>query len=105
MEVCFEDVVGVDQEACFSHNAFAPGQFITAATDVESICMNMEHSYMGDLDIWIECPNGQTCNLFEQACSGTYFGVPDQADDCNPGTGCVITSYSIHYTKLYEYLH
>ncbi len=87
VEVCFEDVVGVDQEACFTHNAFAPGQYITVASDVESICMNMEHSYTGDLDIWIECPNGQTAMLFEQACSSTYFGVPDQADDCNPGTG------------------
>jgi gliding motility-associated-like protein len=87
MEVCFEDVVGVDQEQCFTHNAFAPGQFITSAADVESICMNMEHSYTGDLDIWIECPNGQTVMLFEQACGSTYFGIPDQNDDCNPGTG------------------
>ncbi|MBN2778131.1 MAG: gliding motility-associated C-terminal domain-containing protein [Bacteroidales bacterium] len=87
IEVCFEDVVGVDQEQCFTHNAFAPGQFINAASDVESICMNMEHSYTGDLDIWIECPNGQTAMLFEQACGGTYFGEPDQNDDCNPGVG------------------
>jgi len=87
VEVCFEDVVGVDQEHCFTHNAFAPGQFITAAADVESICMNMEHSYTGDLDIWIECPNGQTSMLFEQACGSTYFGEPDHNDDCNPGVG------------------
>lgn len=87
VEVCFEDVVGVDQESCFTHSAFAPGQFITAGSDVESICMNMEHSYMGDLDIWIECPNGQTCNLFDQACGWTFFGIPDEADNCNPGIG------------------
>ncbi|HOY39731.1 MAG: gliding motility-associated C-terminal domain-containing protein [Bacteroidales bacterium] len=87
IEVCFEDVVGVDQEQCFVHSAFAPGQFITAASDVESICMNMEHSYMGDLDIWIECPNGQTANLFEQACGGTYFGEANDNDDCVPGVG------------------
>jgi gliding motility-associated-like protein len=87
MEVCFEDVVGVDQEHCFTHNAFAPGQTITSADQVESICMNMEHSYTGDLDIWIECPNGQTVMLFEQACGGSWFGEPDHADDCNPGIG------------------
>ena len=36
-------------------------------------------------------------------------GVPDKNDDCptvkglKTLAGCVITSYSIHYTKLYEY--
>jgi hypothetical protein len=88
VEVCFEDIVGVDQEACFIHSAFAPGQFISAGSDVESICMNMEHSYMGDLDIWIECPNGNTVTLHNYpTCSSTYFGYPNHADDCNPGEG------------------
>ena len=88
VDVCFEDVVGIDQEACFMHSAFAAGQTITDGNDVESICMNMEHSYIGDLDIWIECPNGNTVSLHEYpTCSGTYFGYPDHADDCAPGEG------------------
>jgi hypothetical protein len=54
---------------------------ITTANDVEAVCINLEHSYMGDLDIWLECPNGQTNLLFEQACGAGWFGeaIDDEA--------------------------
>ena len=37
---------------------FDPGDFI-------AICINMEHSYLGDLEAWLTCPNGQTALLFD----------------------------------------
>lgn len=33
--------------------------------DLVSICVNVEHSYLGDLEAWITCPNGQTALLFD----------------------------------------
>ncbi len=33
--------------------------------DLESICLNMEHSYLGDLEAWITCPDGSTSLLFD----------------------------------------
>ncbi len=64
------------------------GVEITAEQGLESLCVNMEHSYMGDLDIWLECPNGQTATLFDQACASGWFGEATDGDSSpNPGTG------------------
>ncbi|MBQ2574012.1 MAG: hypothetical protein II575_07305, partial [Bacteroidales bacterium] len=42
---------------------FSEGQTLTSINDIESIYLNMEHSFLGDLSIMIECPNGQNCLL------------------------------------------
>jgi gliding motility-associated-like protein len=42
---------------CFSD------QFIDELTDINSLCVNIEHSGLGDLDIWLTCPNGQSVNF------------------------------------------
>ncbi len=44
-------------------NNFLPNQKLTSVSDLESICLNMEHSYIGDLDIAIECPNAQRMDI------------------------------------------
>ena len=87
--VCFEDVVGLWQERCFSFFSETKSSIISSADDIISVCMNMEHSYIGDLDIVLECPNGQSVVLIEypSSCGGSFFGVPNQADDCVPGIG------------------
>ncbi|MEI8201430.1 MAG: PKD domain-containing protein [Bacteroidota bacterium] len=62
-------------------NCFMPGQTITAATDILSVCVNIEHSFNGDLSFTIICPNGQQAVLktylgsAEVNC-GAYLGVP-----------------------------
>lgn len=35
-----------------------PGDFV-------NICVNMEHTYLGDLEAWLTCPNGQSALLFD----------------------------------------
>ena len=60
---------------------------ITDAGQIESICLEMEHSYMGDLVIQVECPGGvQIVTLHQQGGGGTQIGVPIQTDDveCDP---------------------
>jgi len=77
-----------EQCAEFVHTAFAPGQTITSVNDIEALCMDLEHSYIGDLDMWITCPNGQRVDLIDydsNSCGGTYFGEPVD-DDSNPCT-------------------
>lgn len=57
--------------------AFMPGTTITSASDILSICVNMEHSYSGDLGFTIYCPNGQNVNLDPNTHSGgAYLGEP-----------------------------
>jgi gliding motility-associated-like protein len=42
---------------------FNPGQVLGQASDLVRICASMEHSYLGDLDIWITCPDGSRLDL------------------------------------------
>ena len=101
---CFDDDhVDEEQISCFTYAEFAPGQIIQSASDIESIGMRMEHSYMGDLDIMIQCPNGQRMTLFEQACSGGYFGEAVDTDtqgvnSCNDGPQYVGVGYDYYWT-------
>ncbi|MBO7482055.1 MAG: gliding motility-associated C-terminal domain-containing protein [Bacteroidales bacterium] len=93
-EHCFEDVTNYVQTMCFDHNAFAQGQTIQSASDIESICMEIEHSYIGDLEVWITCPSGNRMDLFNgygSACSDCgweFLGEPvdEGGDACIQGT-------------------
>jgi gliding motility-associated-like protein len=70
------DLQGVPFGTGLQFTQFAPGQTLTDPLDLESICVSMEHSYMGDLVISITCPNGQSTVLHQQGGGGTYIGVP-----------------------------
>ncbi|MBO7572184.1 MAG: gliding motility-associated C-terminal domain-containing protein [Bacteroidales bacterium] len=88
---CFVDETGYVQSMCFEHNAFAPGQLIQSASDIESIAIDMEHSYLGDLEVWITCPSGNRLTLFDGYHGDSdwqFLGEPidDDYDPCNPGT-------------------
>ncbi|MBO7134083.1 MAG: gliding motility-associated C-terminal domain-containing protein [Bacteroidales bacterium] len=91
-EHCFEDVTNYTQTMCFEHNAFAPDQEIEYASDIESICMEIEHSFIGDLEVWITCPSGNRMDLFNGYssgnCGGEFLGEPvdEGGDACIQGT-------------------
>lgn len=38
---------------------------VTSVNDIEDICLDIEHSYLGDLEITITCPNGSTATLID----------------------------------------
>ncbi len=82
------DGSGVEYTTSLEFNNFQPGQVVSNVSDVEAVCLNMEHSYAGDLDIWIECPNGQEVffvrfgDLF-----GQFVGEPIDLDDLQQGVG------------------
>lgn len=67
------------------------GQFINSGTDIQEICMNIEHSYIGDLDFVLICPNGTSIVLSDTynggGSGGTFLG--DALDDgsTDPGIG------------------
>ena len=79
---------------CFSSELtftqFIPGQTILSAADaIENFFINFEHSYMGDLTITFECPNGQSMMVHQQGGGSTFLGVPvdDDGDPDTPGVG------------------
>jgi len=101
---CFDDEhEDQEQVSCFYYTEFAPGQVIQSANDIESIGMQMEHSWMGDLDILIQCPSGQRVTLFTQSCGGGYFGEAVDYDDvgtnsCLDGDQWVGVGYDYYWS-------
>ncbi|MEI6854090.1 MAG: T9SS type A sorting domain-containing protein [Bacteroidota bacterium] len=60
---------------------FPPGTIITQASDLHSVCMNMEHSFAGDLSFTLICPNGQQVVLDGADHSGgSYLGQANESD-------------------------
>ncbi len=58
-------------------NCFNPGQTVTAATDIVAVKVNMEHSFIGDLQFTLICPSGnQTILKTYHMNGGAYMGVP-----------------------------
>lgn len=67
-------------------------EFITNCNDIESVMLNMEHSYAGDLNIALTCPDGTSVNLvqFGTGLFGTFLGEPvddNGFDNLEPGIG------------------
>lgn len=60
---------------------------ITNVADLGEVCVNMEHSYMGDLVITVTCPNGQSTILHQQGGGGTFIGgaLDGETDPHTPG--------------------
>jgi hypothetical protein len=49
---------------------FDADQMVTECDDILSITANLEHTFIGDLTIWLECPNGQQMLLLDNGPSG-----------------------------------
>ena len=73
---CFEAVV--------TFNEFGPGKVITDPSEICSICINYEHTYMGDYRIAIRCPTYDE-NVSQVAGQAVLkYGKAN----LNPGTSC-----------------
>ncbi len=87
---CLPDtLLGITQSFSVTYTEFDPSDVISSLDDLGDICVNMEHSFMGDLIIDLSCPNGTTVNLLSQGGGGAKLGIPDEADnvDCINGIG------------------
>jgi subtilisin-like proprotein convertase family protein len=90
------DGSGVSYSTSITTNCYSPSATVTSATDITSICLNMEHSYSGDLSMSIACPNGQSTSIITYS-SGTgsaNLGIPWatgtvdlNSGNTTPGTG------------------
>lgn len=79
--VYLPDDVGLPFVSQLEFTQFDPGQELVDANDILSICVDMEHSYMGDLVLQVICPNGQSMFLHQQGGGGTFLGSPNDLDD------------------------
>ncbi|MFK7934095.1 MAG: proprotein convertase P-domain-containing protein, partial [Saprospiraceae bacterium] len=84
------DGTGTAYKTNISFSDFAPGQTLNSIDDLLGICINIEHSWMRDLEISITCPAGNTIVLHDHpgnTGSGVYLGEPTTADGVNPRPG------------------
>lgn len=59
-------------EAPVTFTEFPAGRTIESAEDICSVCINFEHSYMGDYRLTLKCPNGQSAILkYGSKCTGS----------------------------------
>ncbi|WP_052466948.1 PKD domain-containing protein, partial [Psychroserpens damuponensis] len=95
------DGSGAVYTTCITVDCFESNQVLTDVNQLLDICVNMEHSYSGDLDIRIISPNGQEADLFTQAGGGTYFGGANDDGGNDAGVGADYC-FSMSATTLLE---
>jgi subtilisin-like proprotein convertase family protein len=84
---------GTSYTSALHFSGFGATQTLAATTDILSVCVNMEHSWLRDLQIELIAPSGQILVLqqFGGRVGGElYIGTPNDADDAAnpvPGTG------------------
>lgn len=93
------DGSGQNYESSVTISGFGPNDSIASSADVGLFAVNMEHSYLGDLEMLIECPNGQRATIFNSYDGvndiipggfnggGTYLGDAYDTNLGNPGIG------------------
>ncbi len=74
------DDVGLPFTSTLTFEQFNFGQQVTNLSNIQSICVEMEHTFMGDLVLQVICPNGQSMIFHQQGGGGTYLGSPNDTD-------------------------
>ncbi len=92
------DGSGHQYQAPIQIGGFPSGSTIQNAQSLNQVCITMEHSYLGDLEIWLQCPSGVIVPLVNSyspgfipggdSGGGTYLGHPiDDVGGGGPGIG------------------
>ncbi|MEH6538221.1 MAG: PKD domain-containing protein [Psychroserpens sp.] len=81
------DGSGAVYSTCVTVNCFEFDEVLIDASQLLDICMNIEHSYSGDLNIKIISPNGQEAELYSQGGGNVYFGGANDDASNIPGIG------------------
>ncbi len=73
--VYLPDNLGIPFTSEIAFTQFSPGQTLDDIGDLFSVCVDMEHSFMGDLVVSLTCPNGQNVIFHQQGGGGTDLGI------------------------------
>ena len=73
---CYDAPVTFDQ--------FPSGSTVGSGSDVMSVCINMEHTFLGDLGFTLVCPNGQSVILkYNTHSGGSDLGLATSSTSCS----------------------
>ena len=95
------DGSGVNYETEIEIDQFEAGQIVEDPSDIIDICVTMEHSFLGDLEMMLTCPNGTEIVMFNSYTQtgigpafaggfgggGTFLGDPIDNTSGQPGVG------------------
>jgi gliding motility-associated-like protein len=91
------DGSGLNYTTTVNIGGFNPADTIAAVSDIQELTITMEHSYLGDLEMLLECPNGTQVNIFNSYSpgiipggfngGGTYLGDATDGTLGTPGIG------------------
>ncbi|MBU2019276.1 MAG: hypothetical protein KJ941_06500, partial [Bacteroidetes bacterium] len=77
------DGSGTSYTTKVSLDCFNPGATLANMNDLTKVCIDMEHSYLLDIDITLTCPNGSTIDLYFPSLTGNdevFLGEPVDND-------------------------
>jgi gliding motility-associated-like protein len=88
-ETYLADGAGFSYTSDLNFDFFEDGATLDDCDDLISITVNMEHSYLGDLALSIQCPNGTLVDLmtFPNGGGGTFLGEAVDDGSNLAGTG------------------
>ncbi|MGV3630700.1 MAG: gliding motility-associated C-terminal domain-containing protein [Bacteroidota bacterium] len=91
------DGSGQEYTTTITMDDFADTAVFTQSPDLQYVCLTMEHSYLGDLEVWLTCPNGTEVALINSYDpghvnggfdgGGTFLGDADDNGNQTPGIG------------------
>jgi gliding motility-associated-like protein len=89
-ETYLADGAGFSFSSELTFDYFEPDAVLENCDDLLSIFVNIEHSYLGDLGMFIECPDGTSVNLIDWGLNGgggTFLGECVDDGTTIAGTG------------------
>lgn len=95
------DGSGINYETEIEISGFGAGQTMVSGNDLLQLSMTIEHSYLGDLEVMLTCPNGDSIIIFDAFTGqgigpafaagfgggGTFLGDAFDNNLQNPGIG------------------
>jgi subtilisin-like proprotein convertase family protein len=101
------DATGLSYQSSINFNSSQPGAVINSISEINKLDLEIEHSYIGDLEIQLTCPNGTSVSIlnayngFTGAIPGgcgsgisTFFGNDTNIDGDNPGSSFMTYTFS-----------
>lgn len=102
------DGSGQEYSTTITMGGFPDGATFGPESDLQNICLTMEHSYLGDLEVWLECPDGTEVALINSYDpghiaggfdgGGTFLGDADDFGNGTPGVGFEYCFSSVNST-------
>lgn len=97
------DGSGAVYTSTLSISGFNPGQTLNSLSEIQNICLNMEHSYMGDLSMVLIAPGGQSVQLKDAYDGGsTDLGEPIATGPVDGSASSTLTDPGVGYDYCFN---